>query len=45
MGDCLRPLLHSIHCGLIRPQKDGPGPNDNKSAVSSFAYARALICI
>ena len=24
MGDWRRPLLHSIHCGLIRPQNDGP---------------------
>ena len=24
IGDCLRPLLHIFHCGLIRPQNAGP---------------------
>ena len=37
MGDCRLPLLHMLHCGLIKPQKLGP---ENKKKIRSFvAYA------
>lgn len=33
-GDCLRPLLHSDHSGLIKPQKAGPGMEREQDQIT-----------